>query len=449
MRGRQGGTIRRELAGLVALALILVTFVLASTPAPAASASTPATTSLRTTDYGNGHLMAADPAGGYWLANPAGQVVSYGGASSFGDVSGPLNQPVVSMAATPHGKGYWLVAGDGGIFSYGDAHFYGSTGSIQLNQPIVSMASTPDGAGYWLVAADGGIFSYGDAHFYGSTGSIHLNQPIVAMASTPDGAGYWLVAADGGIFSYGDAQFYGSTGSIHLTQPIVAMEPTPDGGGYWLVASDGGLFSYGDSPFYGSLGGGAAEVDGLVVTPATAGYELVTAAGKAESFEPSVQPPKVSTSTPVPEATTTTVPRTTTTTTVPRTTTTTTTSTTTTSTTTTTTTTTTPPGRTHRAHLHRRRLLVRRDEHAQFVARTPGSGCRGRSAGQCLLFGLEHVDDTDARQDEWPHDQRGRRHLAPVGVRGWSVWRQRRPAGALADQRHEHHGQRPHHRRAG
>ena len=307
MHGRSIGSIRHQLATLVTLALVLATLVVVSTAAHTAGASSPAPSGPSVTDYGNGRLMAADPAGGYWLSDSAGDVVSYGGARYLGSVSGPLNQPVVSMAATPNGKGYWLVAADGGIFSYGNARFFGSTGSLHLNEPIVGMASTPDGAGYWLVASDGGIFSYGDAQFYGSTGSLHLNEPIVGMASTADGAGYWLVASDGGIFSYGDARFYGSTGSIHLNQPIVAMEPTPDGNGYWLVASDGGLFNFGDAPFYGSLGGGGAEVDGMVVTPGIAGYDLVTAAGKAESFGPSSQSSKGTPGT-APTTTTTTTP---------------------------------------------------------------------------------------------------------------------------------------------
>jgi hypothetical protein len=294
MRAQNKGAVRPRLA-VVAAALFLLAAATTSAAVLVASASNvaaSAASTARTKDYGNGRLMAADPAGGYWLADWAGHVTPYGGAPALGSVGGTLNQPIVSMAATPSGGGYWLVARDGGIFSYGDAHFYGSTGSLRLNQPIVGIAPTPDGAGYWLVAADGGIFSYGDARFYGSTGSIHLNQPIVGMASTPDGAGYWLVAADGGIFPYGDAQFYGSTGSIHLGEPIIAMAPTPDGNGYWLVASDGGLFSYGDAPFYGSLGGGTAKVDGIVVTPATAGYELVTATGAAQSFALAAPPTK-------------------------------------------------------------------------------------------------------------------------------------------------------------
>lgn len=305
MRRYPKRVVRSALAG-AATALAVVTVVTASTVALVASASNAAGPTAHTANYGNGRLMAADPAGGYWLVDWAGHVTPYGGAPALGSVGGTLNQPIVSMAATPSGGGYWLVAADGGIFSFGNAQFYGSTGSLHLNRPIVGIAPTPDGDGYWLVAADGGIFSYGDAQFYGSTGSLHLNQPIVGIASTSDGAGYWLVAADGGIFPYGTAQFYGSTGSIHLREPIISMEPTPDGHGYWLVASDGGLFSYGDAPFYGSLGGGTSKVDGIVVTPATAGYELVTATGAAQAFAPAPQAAQSPPVAPTPPTTTTT-----------------------------------------------------------------------------------------------------------------------------------------------
>jgi hypothetical protein len=191
--------------------------------------------------------MTADPTGGYWMAEPSGDVSSYGGAPQLG---------------SPARSG------------------------THLNQPIVGMAPTPDGGGYWLVASDGGVFSFGDASFFGSTGSIHLNQPIVGMAPTPEGGGYWLVASDGGVFTFGDATFFGSTGSIHLNQPIVGMAPTPDGGGYWLVASDGGVFTFGDAPYYGSLGGTGSSVVGMVVTPSNGGYGLVSADGDEQAFAP-------------------------------------------------------------------------------------------------------------------------------------------------------------------
>ncbi|HUE08699.1 MAG TPA: glycosyl hydrolase [Acidimicrobiales bacterium] len=339
-------------SALISLTGLLGTSVLDGNPADAV-------TSAPTAEYSGGQMMAADPNGGYWTVDVAGDVTPYGGAPNFGSPAQShiaLSQPIVGMAATPDGAGYWLVASDGGIFSYGDAQFFGSTGAIHLNKPIVGMASTPDGAGYWLVASDGGIFSYGDAQFFGSTGAIHLNQPIVGMASTPDGGGYWLVASDGGIFSYGDASFYGSTGAIRLDQPIVGMADTPDGAGYWLVAADGGLFSYGDATFSGSTAGTGSNALGIVVNPPEYSYALVSRSGSATYFgrrhhdgtsnNGSVGT-TTTTTTPAPTTTTTTTPPTTTTTTTPPPTTTTTTTpppaTTTTTTTPPTTTTTTTP----------------------------------------------------------------------------------------------------------
>ena len=81
--------------------------------------------------YGTGHLMAADPDGGYWVSTTSGDVEPHGGAPQLGSPSSSgtrLSEPIVGMAPTPDGGGYWLVASDGGIFSYGDAGFYGSTG---------------------------------------------------------------------------------------------------------------------------------------------------------------------------------------------------------------------------------------------------------------------------------------------------------------------------------
>ena len=91
----------------------------------------------------------------FWLATPAGSMYGFG-VPSYGSPAGPLNQPIVTVAATGDQHGYWMVASDGGVFSYGDARFFGSTGNIRLNRPIVGMAATPDGGGYWLVASDGG-----------------------------------------------------------------------------------------------------------------------------------------------------------------------------------------------------------------------------------------------------------------------------------------------------
>ena len=150
---------------------------------------------------------------------------------------------------------------------------------MRLNKPIVGMAATNDGRGYWLVASDGGIFSYGDAKFHGSTGSIVLNKPVVGMAVTNDGNGYWLVASDGGIFSYGDAQFYGSTGSIRLNLPIVGLAPTTDGGATGSSDSTAASSRFGDAAFFGSTAGWGMYAYGMIVNPASAGYNVVTANG--------------------------------------------------------------------------------------------------------------------------------------------------------------------------
>jgi hypothetical protein len=208
----------------------------------------------------------------------AGPVLPFGGAVSYGSLSGvQLNKPIVGMAATPTGHGYWLVASDGGIFSFGDAHFHGSMGGTRLNAPVVGMAASPTGNGYWLVATDGGIFTFGDAHFHGSTGNLRLNAPVVGMAASPTGNGYWLVATDGGIFTFGDAHFHGSTGNLHLVRPVIGMARDATGGGYWLVATDGGIFTFGDAHYYGSGGGMhlAEPVVGMAATPTANGYWLV------------------------------------------------------------------------------------------------------------------------------------------------------------------------------
>ena len=234
-----------------------------------------------------GRLFAGLPNGtGYWLANAAGGVFTYGKAQFYGSLGGvPLNQSVVGMASTPDGAGYWLVASDGGIFSFGDAQFFGSTGAIHLNQPVVDMASTPDGGGYWLVASDGGIFSFGDAQFFGSTGAIPLNEPVDGMATTPDGGGYWLVASDGGIFAFGDAPFLGSLGALGIANPIVGMASTRDGEGYWMVGTDGGVYAEGDAAFEGSLGNKVILWPILGIMANTGGgYSLVDMSGAATQF---------------------------------------------------------------------------------------------------------------------------------------------------------------------
>jgi cell wall-associated NlpC family hydrolase len=264
--------VRSRRSGLVAVVAALMTI------GPMAWGASPAVASPAP------QALPSSVADSFWLVAPSGAVEPYG-VPSFGSPSGPLNRPLVAVAADHSRNGYWLVASDGGVFAYGGTTFYGSTGNIVLNRPIVGMAQTPDDKGYWMVASDGGVFSYGDAQFYGSTGNIVLNRPIVAMTPTPDGKGYWLVASDGGVFSFGDAAFYGSTGSIQLNSPIAGMAVSSDGNGYWLVAGDGGVFNYGDAPFYGSAAGTATEpVERIVRASSNNGYWVIQQNGTAEAF---------------------------------------------------------------------------------------------------------------------------------------------------------------------
>ena len=61
-----------------------------------------------------------------------------------------------------------------------------------MNQPIVSMTATPGGHGYWLVASDGGVFSFGDAPFHGSIASV--GSAAIGLTVTKDG--YQIIDAD-------------------------------------------------------------------------------------------------------------------------------------------------------------------------------------------------------------------------------------------------------------
>jgi hypothetical protein len=229
---------------------------------------------------------AAGPGGcpAYWLVNAAGQVQSFGGAPTFGSLTGRINAPVVGITATPDHGGYWLLGADGGVFSFGDARFYGSGGGMRLNAPVIAMTATGDGGGYLLVARDGGVFTFGDAVFHGSTGSTRLNAPVVGMASASNGTGYWLVGADGGVFSFA-APFLGSMGGTRINRPVVGVTADPAGRGYRMVAADGGIFSFG-VPFYGSLGSTAisAPIKTMAASIDGNGYYLMGADGALYAF---------------------------------------------------------------------------------------------------------------------------------------------------------------------
>ncbi|HZQ57963.1 MAG TPA: G1 family glutamic endopeptidase [Acidimicrobiales bacterium] len=222
---------------------------------------------------------------GYWVVTAEGQVVAFGAAHAYGDLSAVAHAPIVAIIGSATGLGYWLATADGLVRGYGDAVAVGDMGGHHLNGSIIAMAATPDGKGYWLVGSDGGIFSFGDAAFFGSTGNLHLNKPVVGIAPAPGGTGYWLVASDGGVFTFGTATFLGSMGATRLNKPVVGMTADPGGRGYRMVASDGGIFSFG-APFFGSLGSTppAAGVQTMAPSPDGNGYYMLGGDGAVYAF---------------------------------------------------------------------------------------------------------------------------------------------------------------------
>jgi hypothetical protein len=229
--------------------------------------------------------------GAYWLVSSDGGIFTFGGVPFAGSAGGlHLNQPIVTMAATPDGAGYWLIARDGGIFTYGDATFHGSLAGLppgaRPRAPVVAIVPTGDGGGYWIATADGGVYTFGDAGFFGSRAGQRDFAPIVAMAKTVDGGGYWLFGADGAVYTFGDAPFLGSANQHRLAAPIISVAANPNGGGYWMVASDGGVFTFGTSAFFGSTGGLKLNrpVVAMAATSDGGGYWMVASDGGIFTF---------------------------------------------------------------------------------------------------------------------------------------------------------------------
>ncbi len=161
-------------------------------------------------------------------------MTAYGDAPDDGSLAGPLNAPVVGIAADPTG-GYWLVGSDGGIYAFGGAPFYGSLGGTRLERPVVGMAATANGGGYRLLGSDGGVFSFGGADYFGSAGNLGIDSPMVGMAAVAGNGGYWMTTADGTVYAFGDAT--GPAAQPHDLGGSQAsgLVGTPTGRGYSLV----------------------------------------------------------------------------------------------------------------------------------------------------------------------------------------------------------------------
>ncbi len=173
-------------------------------------------------DSSSGAIAGTPTAAGRWpftvrVEDAVGNTAQSGRAITVSAGAGPdrLAQPIVGMAATPDGGGYWIADAAGGVESFGNAPYFGSMSGIALAQPINHIVSTPDGGGYWLVAADGGIFSFGDAAFFGSMGESISMHPLWTWPRPPT------------------APAIGSSGPTAAFSPSV----TPPSSGRWVVAT--------------------------------------------------------------------------------------------------------------------------------------------------------------------------------------------------------------------
>ncbi|HWF15462.1 MAG TPA: choice-of-anchor P family protein [Acidimicrobiales bacterium] len=129
------------------------------------------------TAYPFGTTSSGDDAG-YWLVDSLGDVYSFANApSTIGQGPGFVSDFVETLATTPDGNGYWMFQRNGDVAHFGDAGFFGEV-TFPLNAPVVFGQPTSNAQGYWEFAADGGVFTFGDAPFEGSLGSLVLNKPI-------------------------------------------------------------------------------------------------------------------------------------------------------------------------------------------------------------------------------------------------------------------------------
>jgi hypothetical protein len=86
--------------------------------------------------------MAAGPnGGGYRIVTALGRVFGYGSAPSYAPAGARVPPaPIVGIAVTGDGLGYWEVGANGGVVSFGDAGYFGEV-SGPLNAPIVGISA--------------------------------------------------------------------------------------------------------------------------------------------------------------------------------------------------------------------------------------------------------------------------------------------------------------------
>ena len=146
-------------------------------------------------NLGSPPLLSRDPAvgiaslpGGYWITTASGKVYSFGAAVSYGQITFPLNAPIVGIAAMSPPRGYDLLGRDGGVFSFGNANFDGSTGNQKLNSPVLGIAIPAQSPTAPAVHFDSGNND--------ETVNVHIGTSVVVTLS---GGGSWMPSTSSGI----------------------------------------------------------------------------------------------------------------------------------------------------------------------------------------------------------------------------------------------------------
>jgi hypothetical protein len=185
---------------------------------------------------------------GLYQAGAFGELLTYGDAKYFGDLSHvAIDSPILAVAGTPSGEGYWLMEASGKMHPFGDAADLGSP-DLPDAEYAIALMPTPTGKGAWVASQAGGVYTVGDAGFFGSAaGGLGPDVDIFDLAASPTGKGYWLVDDAGGVYAFGDAAFFGSAASLPPRYPITGVAATSTGRGYWLIDALGGVFAYGDA----------------------------------------------------------------------------------------------------------------------------------------------------------------------------------------------------------
>lgn len=139
-------------------------------------------------------------------------------------MAGPkTDRALVGVGTTPTGGGYWVADAAGGVFSFGNAQYFGSVpelvqqGKVPARRPrCVDLVAHPNGRGYWLLDAGGGVYAFGAARYRGSVPQIRARKPDALppggwrhMAVTHDGGGYLMLHRYGSVAAFGDAHYHG------------------------------------------------------------------------------------------------------------------------------------------------------------------------------------------------------------------------------------------------